>query len=55
MRDDILAVYLSDTVKGRQMQSDGSYVHRTVPNRKRVVNTQEWLLKQAVSPPAVAR
>ena len=50
VRDDILAVYWSDTEKGRLMKSDGSYVHRTVPNSKRVVNTQEWLLKQAAAP-----
>jgi polyphosphate kinase len=47
VRDEILAVYLTDTVKGRQMKSDGTYVRRTAPNGKRAVNTQEWLLRQA--------
>jgi len=37
---------LSDTVKGRQMKSDGAYVRRAAAGRKRAVNTQEWLLKQ---------
>jgi polyphosphate kinase len=47
VRDEILAVYLTDTVKGRQMKSDGSYVRRTAPNGKRAVSSQERLLKQA--------
>jgi polyphosphate kinase len=47
VRDEILAVYLTGTVKGRQMKSDGTYVRRTVSGGKRAVNTQEWLLKQA--------
>jgi polyphosphate kinase len=46
VREKILAVYLSDTVKGRQMKSDGAYVRRAAAGRKRAVNTQEWLLKQ---------
>jgi polyphosphate kinase len=47
VRDQILAVYLTDTVKGRQMKSDGTYTRRTAPGGKRAVNTQEWLVKQA--------
>lgn len=47
VRDEILAVYLADTVKGRQMKSDGAYVRRAQPNGKRAVNTQEWLIRQA--------
>jgi len=47
VRDEILAIYLSDTVKGRQMKSDGTYLRRPAPGAKRAVNTQEWLLKQA--------
>jgi polyphosphate kinase len=49
VRDDILAVYLSDTVKCRQMKSDGTYVRRTAPNGKRAVSSQELLLKRTVS------
>jgi polyphosphate kinase len=55
VRDDILALYLSDTVQGRQMQSDGTYVRRQAETGKRSVNAQAKLVKQAVSPPAVAR
>jgi len=47
VRDEILAVYLADTVKGRQMKSDGTYVRRATSTSKRAVNSQEWLLKQA--------
>jgi polyphosphate kinase len=46
VREKILAVYLSDTVKGRQMKSDGTYVRRVAPGGKKAVSTQEWLLKQ---------
>jgi polyphosphate kinase len=55
VRDDILALYLSDTVQGRQMQSDGTYVRRRAEAGKRSVNAQAKLVKQAVSPPTVAR
>jgi polyphosphate kinase len=55
VRDEVLALYLSDTVQGRQMQSDGSYVRRQSETGKRSVNAQAKLVKQAVSPPAVAR
>jgi polyphosphate kinase len=51
VRDEILALYLSDTVQGRQMQSDGTYVRRQTEAGKRSVNAQARLLKQAVSPP----
>jgi polyphosphate kinase len=47
VRDEILGVYLADSVKGRLMKSDGTYARRTVPGNKRGVNTQEWLLRQA--------
>jgi len=47
VRDEILSVYLSDTVKGRQMKSDGTYVRRQRPAGKRVVCSQELLLKKA--------
>jgi polyphosphate kinase len=47
VRDEILAVYLTDTVKGRLMKSDGSYARRAAAGNKRGVNTQEWLIQQA--------
>jgi polyphosphate kinase len=49
VRDEILAVYLADTVKGRQMKSDGTYARRTAPNGKRALSSQERLLKRAVA------
>ena len=45
VRDEILAIYLADTVKGRQMQSDGTYVRRKPVAGKRAVNSQEWLVR----------
>jgi len=49
VRDEILAVYLSDTVKGREMKSDGTYVRRPPAGGKRAINSQEWLVGQAVA------
>jgi polyphosphate kinase len=49
VRDHILTVYLSDTVKGRQMKSDGTYARRAVAGGKRPASSQEWLLKRAVA------
>jgi polyphosphate kinase len=43
--DDILAVYLTDTVKARQMLSNGAYVRKKAGDGKKAVNAQEWLLK----------
>jgi polyphosphate kinase len=48
VRDEILAVYFADTLKGRQMKSDGTYARRTLPGGKRAVSSQERLLKAAV-------
>jgi polyphosphate kinase len=52
VRDDILALYLSDTVQSRQMQSDGTYVHRQSEAGKRPVSAQAKLVKLAVAAPA---
>jgi polyphosphate kinase len=49
VRDEILAVYMSDTVKGRSMKSDGTYARRAAPGNKRAVSSQEWLLKQVAA------
>jgi len=49
VRDEVLDVYLSDTVKGRQMKSDGSYVRRNSSAGKRAVNSQDWLLKSTLA------
>lgn len=48
LRDEVLATYMADVVKGRQMQSNGSYVpsaHRA----PEAVNSQQWLIDRAVS------
>jgi polyphosphate kinase len=49
VRDEILAVYLADNVKGRLMKSDGTYVRRSTTNGKRAINAQELLLKRAIA------
>jgi len=48
VRDKILKTYLADTIKGRQMKSDGTYVRRS-PSGRRALNSQEWLVKQATA------
>jgi polyphosphate kinase len=47
MRDEILTIYLADTVKARCMQADGSYVRVATKNGKRPVNAQAYLLTRA--------
>jgi polyphosphate kinase len=43
--DDVLAVYLEDTAKTRQMTSSGGYVRKKPADGKKALNAQEWLLK----------
>jgi polyphosphate kinase len=50
MRDEVLAVYLSDTVKGRQMKSDGAYVRRQPGRGKQPVNSQVWFIEKLRDP-----
>ena len=45
LRDKVLETYLSDNVKARGMQADGSYRRKTSGAAKNRVNSQEWLLK----------
>jgi len=45
LRDEVLAVYLSDNVKGRLMSSDGSYSRRAATEGEAMVNAQAWLLR----------
>ncbi len=47
VRDEILSIYLSDTVKARRMQSDGSYVRVSSQNGKRPVNSQAYLIARS--------
>jgi polyphosphate kinase len=43
--DEVLAVYLADTAKTRQMTSAGAYVRKRPADGKKAFNAQEWLLK----------
>jgi polyphosphate kinase len=43
--DDVLTVYLADSVKTRQMTSTGAYVRKKPADGKKALNAQEWLLK----------
>src|SRR6185436_1207324 len=47
IRDKVLAVYLGDNVKARQMNPDGNYTRVQPAQGARVMNSQEWLLKHA--------
>jgi len=44
LRDQVLEVYLSDTVKARVMSSNGTYSRRKPANGRRGVNSQEKLI-----------
>ena len=46
--DEILAIYRRDTVKGRRMQSDGTYMRHKTPGEKKPVSAQAWLLRKSV-------
>jgi polyphosphate kinase len=47
LHDDVLSIYLADTVKARHMQPNGSYSRSS--RRAEPLNSQEWLMEQAVS------
>jgi polyphosphate kinase len=49
LRDDVLALYLADHVKARQMQPTGSYVKRRAEEGCAAINAQEALLLPAGS------
>jgi polyphosphate kinase len=46
LRDDVLAIYLSDNVKSRRMNSDGSYTRVQPASSESKLNSQEWLIKR---------
>jgi len=50
VRDEVLAVYLADTMKGREMKSDGTYVRRQAAAGKRAVNSQVWFIEKSRNP-----
>ncbi len=43
--DDVLAVYLADTAKTRQMTSTGGYTRKKPAESRKALNSQEWLVK----------
>ncbi|PWU03643.1 MAG: polyphosphate kinase 1 [Terriglobia bacterium] len=45
IRDDLLAVYLSDGVKARMMLPNGTYTRKRNPRSRKPVNSQEVLLR----------
>jgi polyphosphate kinase len=46
LRDEVLAIYLSDNVKSRRMNSDGSYSRVQPVSSESILNSQEWLIKR---------
>jgi polyphosphate kinase len=44
IRHGILDIYLSDNVKARVMQSDGTFIRRTPSEKEDAISVQEWLL-----------
>jgi polyphosphate kinase len=51
LRDEVLAVYLSDNDKARSMSSNGSYARRVPGDGQPLVNSQAWFLKPRASSP----
>lgn len=50
LRDNVLAVYLADNVKAREMNTTGVYTRRK-GGAKSKVNSQEWFIRQRRDPP----
>jgi polyphosphate kinase len=50
LRDDVLAIYLADDVKARQMNTTGVYTRRK-SGAKSKTNAQEWFIRQRRQPP----
>jgi len=46
IREDVLAIYLSDNVKARHMQSAGTYTRKKGGESKAKINSQEYLLRK---------
>ena len=46
VKEEILAIYLSDNVKARVMQSDAVYGRRKRSGKVEAVNCQEWLIRK---------
>jgi len=50
LRDNVLAVYLAENVKARQMNTTGIYTRKNAGGKSRV-NAQEWFIRQRRDPP----
>jgi polyphosphate kinase len=48
LREEVLAVYLSDNLKARIMQSDGSYMRPVPVESQPLINSQSWLLRHGL-------
>jgi polyphosphate kinase len=46
LRDEVLAIYLADSVKARHMKADGSYDRPSDRNNASSMNSQEWWIKK---------
>jgi len=44
IRDGVLDIYLSDNVKARVMQPDGTYIRRIPSDKEDAISAQQWLL-----------
>ena len=44
--DRVLAVYLADNVKARQMLPNGTYIRKKAGDGQHSVNSQEWLIRK---------
>jgi polyphosphate kinase len=48
--DNILAIYLADNVKARQMNANGTYTRKKASTAKERLNAQEWLIHRRRAP-----
>ncbi|HJS19030.1 MAG TPA: polyphosphate kinase 1 [Anaerolineales bacterium] len=46
VRHGILAIYLSDNMRAREMKSDGTYMRLKPPSEGKAVDIQEWLMNR---------
>jgi polyphosphate kinase len=52
LRDEVLATYLSEVVKARHMNADGTYSRDSRYTSRREMNSQEWFIKQSSKRPS---
>ena len=54
LRDDVLATYLRDNVKAREMTADGDYFRRTAKSESDRISSQEWFMQQRLQAQTLA-